>query len=630
MVIENPLPPFLEWLGPAALNWLVVSLLVAVLALGGGALVAMLRYGPLAGLRVVGQTLAEAAVDLAALSPRRVWALGVLGVKESISRRIVWVFAIFLVALSFSGWFIDRGSTEPARLYISSVLSRTSFLILALMLILSTFSLPTDLKNKTLHTVVTKPVRMSEVVLGRMLGFMLVGTGLLAVMCAISWVFVIRGVAHTHELPPENLRKPEVSGPVAAGGLVGYTEPSTLFPHRHRVYVDPEGQVNIEPEYGHTHPAEAVSSSKGTTYLVGNQEGMLQARVPIYGKLRFRDPNGLDTEKGINVGDEWMYRSYIQGGSEAAAIWTFENIRESDFPDGIPIEMNIGVFRTHKGNIEKGVTGGLAVRNPKTGLRVEVELFESAEFRIKQLHIPRKIINRRNARMIQRRANLEGGGVELSPPDVDERLARKSEFDLFEDLVADGKMEVWLRCVEPGQYFGAGGPDLYLRAADAWFTLNFLKGYLGIWLQMALVVGFGVMFSTFLSGPVAALATVGALLGGYFSDFMAQLAQHKVYGGGPFEAFYRIVTQENLITELEPGIRTEVTRMADTAAEFLLGAIASVLPPFGDFSYAEHVASGFNVIGDPYILVPVVRMIGYVLPVFLAGYFFLKTREVAR
>lgn len=629
MPIENPLPPFHEWILPAALDWLIVAALVAVIAGVGAYLVVALRYGPVAGFRIARKTLAEAAADVVGVSPRRIWALGWLGVKESISRRIIWVFAIFVVALLFAGWFMDRTSTEPARLYLDGVLSRTSFLVLLLMLILSAFSLPADLKSKTLHTVVTKPVRMSEVVLGRALGFVLVGTGLLAVMSAVSYVFVVRGVAHTHELVAENLRKPEVSGAAQIGGMVGYTESTNLFPHRHRVYVDPQGAVHVDPEYGHTHPAEAAEGSKGVGYAVGNQEGMLQARVPIYGKLRFRDPGGLDTDKGINVGDEWMYRSYIQGGTRAAAIWTFEKIREKDFPEVVPIEMNIGVFRTHKGNIEKGVTGGLAVRNPKTGLWVEVEIFESKEFTSKRLEIPRKIANRRNAQMIQRKTMVDNV-AELSPPEVDDRLAKKAEFDLFEDLVADGKLEVWLRCVDPGQYFGAGMPDLYLRAGDAAFTLNFFKGYFGIWLQMTLVVGFGVMFSTFLSGPVAALATVGALLGGYFSDFVSQLAQHKVYGGGPFEAFYRLVTQENLITELEPGLQSEVTRMADTVAEFLLRAISSILPPFGDFSYAEYVASGFDVLGNPYILVPVVRAIGYLLPVFLAGYFFLKTREVAR
>ena len=56
------------------------------------------------------------------------------------------------------------------------MLTATSYLVLLLALFLSSLSLPADIKNRTLHTVVTKPVRPSEIVLGRILGFAAVGT----------------------------------------------------------------------------------------------------------------------------------------------------------------------------------------------------------------------------------------------------------------------------------------------------------------------------------------------------------------------------------------------------------------------------------------------------------------------
>ena len=52
--------------------------------------------------------------------------------------------------------------------------------------------------------------------------------------------------------------------------------------------------------------------------------------------------------------------------------------------------MTIGVFRTYKGDIEKGVLGTLAVRNPKTGKKAEVRLFESKEYVIDVQNIPRE------------------------------------------------------------------------------------------------------------------------------------------------------------------------------------------------------------------------------------------------
>ena len=45
----------------------------------------------------------------------------------------------------------------------------------------------------------TKPVRSTEIVLGRILGFTAVGTLLLAVMGGLSHQFVRRGIQHAHK-----------------------------------------------------------------------------------------------------------------------------------------------------------------------------------------------------------------------------------------------------------------------------------------------------------------------------------------------------------------------------------------------------------------------------------------------
>lgn len=55
--------------------------------------------------------------------------------------------------LLFAGWFLDTSSDEPAKLYLSFVLTSTSYLVLAMALFLSAFSLPIDLRNRTLHTI---------------------------------------------------------------------------------------------------------------------------------------------------------------------------------------------------------------------------------------------------------------------------------------------------------------------------------------------------------------------------------------------------------------------------------------------------------------------------------------------
>ena len=60
--------------------------------------------------------------------------------------------------------------------------------------LLASFSIPADLKNQTMHTIVTKPVERFEIVLGRSLGYIGLMTIALGVMTACSLVFVARNV----------------------------------------------------------------------------------------------------------------------------------------------------------------------------------------------------------------------------------------------------------------------------------------------------------------------------------------------------------------------------------------------------------------------------------------------------
>ena len=211
---------------------------------------------------------------------------------------------------------------------------------------------------------------------------------------------------------------------------------------------------------------------------------------------------------------------------------------------------------------------------------------------------------------------------ELETPDGE-------KLDLFKDLAPDGKLEVWLQCAEPAQYLGVAQADVYFRARNARFAPNLAKGYLGIWMQMMLVIGIGVMYSTLLSGPIAMLATLGTLVGGIFRHFMGELGAGTVVGGGPLEALDRLLTQQNVVSEMAPGLRTRVVQMVDDVLEYGLSAVAAVLPEFGRFDFADHVAYGFDVSANVFSQCTL-RALAFLAPVFVAGYLFLKTREVAK
>ncbi len=593
-----------EWFQGSMYTWLLLLAVVMLGSLVFGWLCALLRGGIRYATRTVDDALAGLVADAVQVSPRRVWALSWLAVREAVRRRhVVVVLVVFVAVVLFAGWFSDPASPNPARLCLDKVLTMTSYLTLLLALFLSTLSLPADIKSRTLHTVVTKPVRPSEIVLGRILGFTVVGSVLLAVMGAISYGFVVRSLSHVHALTASDLRPLGAVSPGETPVLKGLT--SKVCNHQHEVTVtsDAKGHpvARVEMAQGHWHEITVEGCGKDAVYTIGPPRGMLVARRPIYGKLRFKDRAGRDAEKGVNVGDEWMYRSFIDGGTHAAAIWTFEGIDESEFPDFLPVEMTLDVFRTYKGDQDRGILGSLALRKPGSDQKpVEVHLFRAKKLVTDFQFLPR----------------------ELTGP-------RGEKYDLFRDFVHDGKLEIWVRPLPTAQYFGMAQADLYLRSPrDVSFAWNFAKGYFGVWLRMVLVIGLGVACSTFLSGPVALAATLGLTFAAFVTDFLAEVASGHLIGGGPLESLDRIFTQQNMTSELAPGLRTNVLKMLDPVLEKPLGVFAAMLPDFNRFDFANYVSYGFNISGD--LLVQcILRALAFLVPVLVAGHLFLKMREVA-
>ena len=69
-----------------------------------------------------------------------------------------------------------------------------------------------------------------------------------------------------------------------------------------------------------------------------------------------------------------------------------------------------------------------------------------------------------------------------------------------------------------------------------------------------IVICFGVLFSAMVSGPVALMATLATIVIGYFGEFIGKIASGELQGGGPLESAYRMVTHDNMVTELEAGV----------------------------------------------------------------------------
>jgi len=604
MVLEQEIPKFFVWIGPALLWFCFAGSLVAVFAAATAWLVQSMLYGPqMAGDRVY-RGVVTGLSDLVAMSPRRIWALARLAIQESLRRNVLVALALFLLIVMFAGWFLDPKSVNPGRLYLGFILGATNLLVCLVTLVLAVFSLPADIKAKAIQTVTTKPVRTGEIVLGRILGFSIVGATLLAIMGLIGWGFVLRSVSHGHAAANEDVVEiKDVSGAVT--GLEGRT--SLDRGHRHRFELDASGTGWTDTIQGHRH---AVRRSPAGGYEVGAAEGLLEARRPQRGTLRFLDREGRPSLRGINVGSEWQYRQYIEGGTLGAAIWKFEGLSEKQYPDGLPLEMIVRVYRSYKGVIERGIKGSVRVRNPVSGLQSDPFYFTAKDFTIDSLLLPRKLAS----------TSKDGG---------------TNQVDLFQDIIADGRVEVILQCLDPAQYFGVAQADFYLRAGNGSFALNYAKSCLGILFSMLVVTALGVMFSTFLGGPLALFATLALVMVGQFREFIQRLFESQVTGdatiapgGGPIESFYRILSQDSMTIELEPTTAVQIMKMADTFLLAPMRLLAGIFPSLSSLGTSDFVANGFDV---PLDLVAEHGMetLGYVLAFFIAGAFCLRSREVA-
>lgn len=342
----------------------------------------------------------------------------------------------------------------------------------------------------------------------------------------------------------------------------------------------------------------------------------LTARQPVWGNLSFLDRVGTPTNAGINVGDIWDFRSYIEGATKSRAIWRFENVspemlttvttESGEKKETLRLESRIEAFRSHKGNMDRTTRFQYIILNPDNDLAINAATLEvGEEFRGRTEGIPRKLAG----------VTSEDNG---------------KIYDLFEDLVAkDGSLTVSVACIDPGQYLGMAKPDLFIRLPDAPFALSFFKAMLGIWLFMVLTVALGVTASTFVKGPFAIMMTFTFIMvGNTAREFMNKLLSDKWTGGGLFESAYRILTYMNDTTELPNNPGTQLIKWVDWVLNGFLWLVQQILPNFSYFNMAGYVANGFDVDNMRSLLPAAFVTIGYLIPCVLIGYYCLRSREL--
>lgn len=676
----NPLYGLIHWLiVVGAVAGIVVLVSMATAAFGGGQLGLLRAIGSkITGKRSeplpwgdvkrafieVFRGIFGAIVEFFRMSPRRVGAVAKLTFKEATRRKALLVGVIFALLIMFGGWFLaDSGQRADlqVKVHVSFVLTAISWLILPVALLLSCWGLPEDIKRRSLHTVVTKPVRRSEIILGRMLGYSFIGTVVLAVMGVVGYVWIIRMV------PPR-------------------------------------------------------------------AKSQLTCRVPVYGNIHFLDREG-NPGTGVNVGDIWEFRQYVEGATRARAIWDFKDItpaalvtkrdRESgELIKRLVLETRFEAFRTHKGTMGEEVNCELFFTRPTRenaaralascpGLGRLGEIFDSGDFRgaaivlgeanprsteydqfaagcrdfvtVVSPALSNQSASEAGTAFVQAATQcaeaaesgdaaqlskaikdfaglLDKHADELSQKIIDLRVAMpafpvrefslnvlevdpyaikatetnengeevKRTLNLFEDIAVDDSLRIEVSCVDAGQFLGVARPDLFIRTPDRPFWVGFSKSIAGIWLMMELIVILGVTAGSLLNGPVSTFLVFGTMVvGQWFREFLQSIIAGQSTGGGVFESVIRIYKHMNQTSKLEEGTLTTIVKFVDQLITGMLWLAAQIIPDFRSFGRVlEFLPNGFDVSWSKALLPSLSITVGYFIPCILVGYFCLKLREL--
>jgi len=289
----------------------------------------------------------------------------------------------------------------------------------------------------------------------------------------------------------------------------------------------------------------------------------------------------------------------------------------------VPLDLNLGVYRSYKGDIEKRVIAGLQFESIPDKPDVENKFiseiieFETNEYSIQTLPLPRKIVGR------------------VVAPDGS--LVEEGAYDLFDKFAGDnGKLLIVLSCRDINQYIGVGKSDAYLRGQDQAYWWNFLKGYIGIWCQLMIMIALGVALSTFLGSPLVMLSAIAVMIVGFNTGFIRKLAEVddkgnliNEQGGGPIESFVRVVSQQNTMVDLDTGVFDTIIEKVDYLLVSMLHMLTYLAPNFAGLNFSNYLVHGYAVDNNQ-LVIGVVVTIAFLLGLTLLGYFCLKTREIAK
>ncbi|MBN1506755.1 MAG: hypothetical protein JW955_07910 [Sedimentisphaerales bacterium] len=125
---------------------------------------------------------------------RRVWAVARNTIRQALRMKVAAAFvALLLILLPILGLTVTGDGTLKGRLqtFVSYGFSLTSLLLSFLTIIVSIYTITSDIEHRQIYTVITKPIRRSHLILGKLLGVITLDIALLTLFAGIIYAVAV-------------------------------------------------------------------------------------------------------------------------------------------------------------------------------------------------------------------------------------------------------------------------------------------------------------------------------------------------------------------------------------------------------------------------------------------------------
>lgn len=567
----------------------------------------------LGGLFALVGIAAPFAASLLKMRFRRIFAIAKLGFKEAIRNRLFLVFLVFLLPFLFpANWFVPIKPEDELRTMVGVSSLFMNLLLLLPAALLAAFSIPNDIKNQNIYTVVTKPVERFELVFGRFLGYVGLMTLALVTMAFIGWLLITNFTTIDEKAREETFK----------------------------ARVPQYGKLSYQSRRGEI---EGINAGREFDYrrYIGGDPGTSQRAVWNFDRV----PSTLTAGDRVEVPLEFTFDIFrMTKGEENRGVDLDIRVTSWQAAQQPPAEPKDGTWRWADPAREQeylkeaaelvktlpGVSAAQAEQNPGAILAL-AKPYEADGVTVTAAW---KVVNQ----LAEKYGFYEAKGKEIFDyhPDSVSVPAGLFRYAAQGTPTAAGpqggpppRVTVAVKCNTRGQMLGMAEPDLFLLEGDRTFSENYFKAAVGLWCRVVLVIGLAVTCSTYLAGVISFLTAFLLFVGGYASDHLADMASGQSYVGGPFKSMNQLLRAEQTTAQADPNSPlTGAVEGLDKVFAWGVRRVINMVPDVYAYSWTNFLSEGFNIpVGG--LLMNLAVLVGYLLPWFIMGYYLIRSREVA-